>query len=567
MSSVDAFFLPSTRDTLRRGISQTLGAAYDNVTLVLVTDARQEKRTTIYEAPRRMQNGATVGVRATIIDDDPGGLSSDLRSNVTMLEGALTASLRALGPAVFGSAYVQVTDLLVPPVVPRYYPIPPPVQELVLGLPVYAWIAIGAGGGVLLFVGILTGVLCARKRAIEAEIRKSVMEKAAQRAVEPKPGRGKFRRMNSLLGTREAVMTQVGNAATAASTGASGGSADDEEGGISVENPLHGGGATKRAAFAIETHHLSEPKLPMDPPAPIERVTFDFPISATTNPHHLAYLGDPNAREAIQAAITRAETLAGKLAETIARVDEDMVKRRANLVKGGVPADTDTSRLLDVVEKLEESLPSNGMRKAEALAIQAGQEDLVLLRLRHAKYIELAADLRRLLALIDRGNNQTAARWARAGKKAAFGLASFAPTTRVALEGSSGSGSGSSPSKGAAGLAGVTASLLAGRTAAKPMSTSGSEMQETPASPSGAVQPASQPAPNPTVGAPAPAPTAAAVATGPKSSAFAAPPPPPPPSSADGPTPSGAVAASLLEYASPRGGRGVAGRGANKRQF
>jgi len=172
----------------------------------------------------------------------------------------------------------------------------------------------------------------------------------------------------------------------------------------------------------------------MDPPRPIERVTFDFPVSATTNPYHLMFLGDPDAKTAISSAITRAEALTNKLNETIAKIVEEIDHRRTNLEKSGIPKSTPTARLMDVVDKLEETMSSHGMRHAEVAAIRGGEEDKVLLELRRAKYVELAADLRRLLNLLEKNKTSAASREARTGKKNLFGLTSFAPTTRVALD-------------------------------------------------------------------------------------------------------------------------------------
>jgi hypothetical protein len=487
---VDVFRLTATRDVVRAAIAAAVGAELQNVTVIQVTDARQlHGRPVLYQmvagsggggggGARRLPAGTAVAIRATASLSDPSSTLSALRGNSTDLETALVAALAAASPSIFGACTVAVTDLLVPPVVPRTSVVV--VREAsgdgtFLGLPVWAWIAIGAGAGVIVIVGAIVGFVCGRRRA--------PLPAKAPAPEPPQTRRGKLRRMNSLLAGVPATVTRGLNNAAGKEGGATGDEGDEEgddvERGLKtkakagkrsskeeddndddgddaatsgtddgmVVNPMVRAGRA-RPSFAVASGVLAEPKIPMEPPLPIERVVFDFPITATTNPYHLMFLGDPNARESIDAAIARATALAARLTSNLDKVESDMATRRANLVRGGIlqakPIDEGglpTSRLVELVAKHEETHPSDGLRATEVNALRGGEEDAALLKLRRAKYVELAEDLRRLRGLLDRGTGPgagAAAREARAGKRDQFGLAAFAPTTRVSLGADSG---------------------------------------------------------------------------------------------------------------------------------
>lgn len=424
-----------------------------NVTIISIKDSTDESDyvvATLFQATRLLRQRQLTGtsnalspayhllVRATIAHPDPYAVVYRLGSNLTVIGASLASLLQQVDALNFGAASVIVSDISVPPVVPRYSQLPGTTStssstvQALLGLPVYAWIAIGVGAGVLLIIGVGVGFFCGRKAApLPGDAAGS-----ASLGVRHK----KQRRMNSLM-------------RLAAGTGGN----DDDEGDDDDEgmtsNPMIRAARRKakkerkRLDYSVATVTVAEPFMPMEPPRPIERVTFDFAITATTNPYHLMYLGDPAARDAIDSAIGRAAALSGKLSSIIEKVEADIAYRKSNLERSGVKvAAQSSSRVLDAVVAMEASLPSSGMRKAELTAINVAKEDLMLLQLRHAKYTDLIADLRRLRDQLDRGSGPAAAREARMGKRAGLGVAAFAPTSRVALE-SSYAAASSSPSR------------------------------------------------------------------------------------------------------------------------
>jgi hypothetical protein len=477
----------SGRLVLLGAVADALSVHPDNVTVIQVKDGRKEdQRPVLFEAgsKRRLQGAPavvpTVGVRALV----RGGLklpgretftlaaSMDdlisLGADLTALGDALASGLRRRSSLVFGACTVVITDVAIPQVVARPGPVveTPALDRLVLGLPVWAWVAIGSGVGGALLVGAAVGFLVGRRRtaaaaeaAWTAYLRDGGLGMAGgKRGGGVLPGRvGRLRRMGSLLASIASTEAPGfhSNPMHVAHRGAAASAGEEEE--EEEEEEKEERKKAPRPAFVVSGAVIEEPKIPMDPPLPIERVAFAFPITATTNPYHLMFLGDPKARESIDAAISRAVALAGKLQEVLTKVEGSMARRRENLVKGGVreaaPVEAgglSASRLLDIVMKLEETSASGGLRAAEVRALMAGEVDVALVRLRRTKYVELADDLRRLLALMVRGldgsgdggedgggeTKAAPAATAGVGKRRLFGVAAFAPTSSVSADSS-----------------------------------------------------------------------------------------------------------------------------------
>ena len=168
----------------------------------------------------------------------------------------------------------------------------------------------------------------------------------------------------------------------------------------------------KAGAFAV-TPDEAAPRVVavMDAPRPIERVVFDFPITAVTNPYHLLYLGEPTFAAMIDKEVERATALAAVCRAAVDKLDEDMQRRRAALAKGGVAETTKSSRLLDAVSELAVVAQQAGhaasaedvaARAAELQAYTVAKQDKAMAELRRAKYDELALDLMRLRNVIAR---------------------------------------------------------------------------------------------------------------------------------------------------------------------
>ena len=372
------------------------------------------------------------------------------------LAGALLLELKALGvpgrvgdplaPAQFASAWVELGELAVPPVIP--WPSaaarPPAAQrpfDALLGLTVGEWVGIAFGVCVGLVFGGFAGYYAGRRNAPPPPPRKARSRLRGR-------GRGKESRagMQGMPGAFLVTGAVARDGDDGEDDDGDDDDDDDEDEGAAAAKPRRGadggsGGAIavagdgsvgetvnpmlrmklkgkaprrKAGAFAV-TSDEDAPRVVavMDAPRPIERVVFDFTITATTNPYHLLYLGEPSFITMIDKEVERATALAGVCRTAVEKLDADMMQRRAALAKGGVSEATKSSRLLDVVSELAVAAQSAGhaasaedvaARAAELTAYTVAKQDKALAELRRAKYDELALDLLRLKAVITRGD-------------------------------------------------------------------------------------------------------------------------------------------------------------------
>jgi hypothetical protein len=399
-------------------------------------------------APARRRLGGPSGgalnlfVRTFITAGDPFLAQSALLASPDATGSALLLALKALAlpgnangplsPSQYTFASVELREVSVPPVIPRpsnaARPLAPASEkDPLLGLSVGQWVGVAVAVAVAVVLGSVGGYLVGQRNAPPAPPTKG------HRRVR---GRGRRVPGANTQGMPGAFLVsgavargdydgydddddeEDDNIAGDGKPGGSGGGGGAEGGADGVVgemvNPMLRmklkGKAEKRKAGAFAVSALGEDAAPrvvsvMDAPRPIERVLFDFPITATTNPYHLLYLGEPTFAALIDKEVERANALAGVCRAGIEKLDADMAQRRAALAKGGVAQSTQSSRLLDVVSALAVEAQAAGhaasaedvaARAAELKAFTVAKQDKALAELRRSKYDELALDLLRL---------------------------------------------------------------------------------------------------------------------------------------------------------------------------
>ena len=417
------------------------------------------------------------------------------------LPGELLRALRALGvpgraagdplaPAQFASAWVELGEVSVPPVIP--WPStparPPPAAQNaldpLLGLSVGQWVGVAFGIAVGVVVGSAFGYSFGRRsvppRPPSKTRRGHLRRRGRQAGPQTQGTPGAFVVSGAVArdeeeeeyddeeeddeedeeddGSGEAVAVGAsrgifgnkppprreagGGKPPPRREGSAGAAAEDGSVGETV-NPmlrlkLKGKPRRKAGAFAV-TADDAAPRVVavMDAPRPIERVVFDFTVTALTNPYHLLFLGEPTFVAMIDKEVERATSLARVCRAAVERLDEDMLRRRAALAKGGVSETTKSSRLLDVVSELAIEAQRAGhaasaedvaARAAELTAYTVAKADKALAELRRSKYDELALDLLRLKNVLVRGDETRMRVRSVALPKA---ITSFEPTSRL----------------------------------------------------------------------------------------------------------------------------------------
>jgi len=386
----------------------------------------------------------TLLVRAFVTVADPFLAQSALLASPDATSGALLLALKALAtpghandplaPAQFAFASVELAEVGLPPVIPwasnAARPVAAATQKAdpLLGLTVGQWVGVAIAVGVGVVLGSLVGFFVGQRNAPPAPPPKGGIRRV----------RGRGKHTPGLQGMPGAFLVSGAVASGDDEDGDEDGDGDDGEEGDSGGGGGGKGGAAadgavreivnpmlrmklkekaaKRKAGAFAVSALSEDAAPrvvslMDAPRPIERVLFDFPITATTNVYHLLFLGEPTFAQLIDKEVERANGLAGVCRAAIERLEADMALRRGALAKGGVAANTQSSRLLDVVSALAVEAQAAGhaasaedvvARAAEMKAYTVAKQDKALAELRRSKYDELALDLLRLKKTIVR---------------------------------------------------------------------------------------------------------------------------------------------------------------------
>jgi hypothetical protein len=471
------------RNAVIAGIRSKGASAYlSNVTLSNVMEITNplEKKTLFQDGRRRLslkgmsaRNLATlqkITVRAFIRMESFSEAQSVvyiLALNETEMSSVVLKSLQASDFDRYKQASVKVHELIAPYVYPRYIYPPPP--DALLGLSVLEWAGVGVGCAIFLVGGLALGFFAGRRTAplpmapiapkivgrgrtrkysvkgfkikkSERNLVQTIAPPLDDGLVENSDEEGENGEVNRGRGGEEEESGEIidFDAAINVTEGVTEKSdkEGDQKGGeaLEVENPMVK--ARTRARLAVVSVNLDEAKRngldigEVITARPIERIQFDFPVSMTTNPYHLLFLGEHNFIELVDREISRATALAAKVLSAIDKVDNDILERRKTLARGGISASVASNRLLDMVRSIEASLPSGrsdaGARRAEVAAINVAKSDKQMLEIRHGKYLELIDDLNRLKKQMNSEERKTRAERIPGLKS----LLAFAPTTR-----------------------------------------------------------------------------------------------------------------------------------------
>jgi hypothetical protein len=440
-----------------------------------------EKKTLFQDGRRRLSLGRgharylaatqTISVRAFIRMESFSQAQAVvyvLALNETELSGIVLTSLLGSDYDRYKSASVKVHELIAPYVYPRYIYPPPP--DALLGLSVLEWVGVGIGCLIFLIGGLALGFFAGRRTAPPpiAPIAPKIVGRGRTRKYSVKGFKIKKSERNLInlnapplddglvensddeeeeehTGNEDAIVNSESTVAINTIDDISITTRKDEdnenqkeeeeevlEDVQEVENPMVKARTRSRLAVVnLDTVKRSGIDVgEVISSRPIERIQFDFPVSMTTNPYHLLFLGEPNFIELVDREISRATALAAKALSAIEKVQNDILERRKTLARGGIAASVASNRLLDMVRSIEASLPSGrsdaGARRAEVAAINVAKNDKQMLEIRHSKYLELIEDLNRL-----KKQMSTEERKSRAERIPGLkSLLAFAPTTR-----------------------------------------------------------------------------------------------------------------------------------------
>ena len=471
------------RDAVIAGIRSKGASAYlSNVTLSNVVEVSDplEKKTLFQDGRRRLnlkgfgaRNLAamqTITVRAFIRMESFSEAQSVvyvLALNESEMSSVVLKSLQASDYDRYKAASVKVHELIAPYVYPRYIYPPPP--DALLGLSVLEWAGISFGCVVFLFGGLAAGFFAGRRtappplapiapkivgrgRTRKYSVKGFKLKKSERKLVnttappleeglvedsddEDQNDGENHHEKEEEEGTGEMIDFDAAISVAAEKDDNVDIGAQKEDEALEIENPMVK--ARTRARLAVVSVNLDEAKRnnkidvgEVITARPIERIQFDFPVSMTTNPYHLLFLGEHNFIELVDREISRATALAAKVLSAIEKVDTDILERRKTLARGGVATSVASNRLLDIVRSIEASLPSGrsdaGARRAEVAAINVAKNDKQMLEIRHSKYLELIDDLNRLKKQMNSEERKTRAERIPGLKS----LLAFAPTAR-----------------------------------------------------------------------------------------------------------------------------------------